>query len=384
MRRRSLPRRYPLPARPANDRPSDSSERLGTSASCGHTIPFDCAVPFDHIVRFESRTEWRRRERSRRAEARSRLLYIATSSMLAIMSCVLACLWASSAGAGMASGDTAWRTASSMQSSPRNKTGMTNETGMTVDEAQAYNRRLIDSGQYDLGQPDAEQQNGSGDSGTVIGRILIPAISTDLPIRQSSDAETLRLGAGLLHDTSLPVGGLGSHAVITAHSGLPDESMFSRLDELGKGDLFYLKTNGDTLAYRVAEIQIIDPTGTLDDFSMLRAQEDRDLVSLLTCTGMGNTRRLLVTGVRNAIPSEAPEPQDAPQDDRSRYMGFMPTIPATTIPPVTFTHAIGTELQRLLRNRPNSLISRHATRTTASASSRQSPIPTPSNGTLAG
>ena len=281
-------------------------------------------------------------------------------------------------------GDTAWRTASSMQSSPRNKTGMTNETGMTVDEAQAYNRRLIDSGQYDLGQPDAEQQNGSGDSGTVIGRILIPAISTDLPIRQSSDAETLRLGAGQLHDTTLPVGGLGSHAVNTAHSGLPDESMFSRLDELGKGDLFYLKTNGDTLAYRVAEIQIIDPTGTLDDFSMLRAQEDRDLVSLLTCTGMGNTRRLLVTGVRNAIPSEAPEPQDAPQDDRSRYMGFMPTIPATTIPLVTFTHAIGTELQRLLRNRPNSLISRHATRTTASASSRQSPIPTPSNGTLAG
>ena len=76
--------------------------------------------------------------------------------------------------------------------------------------------------------------------------------------------------------------------------------------------------------------------------------------------------------------------QDAPQDDRSRYMGFMPTIPATTIPLVTFTHAIGTELQRLLRNRTNSLISRHATRTTASASSRQSPIPTPSNGTLAG
>lgn len=98
--------------------------------------------------------------------------------------------------------------------------------------------------------------------------------------------------------------------------------MFSRLDELGKGDLFYLKTNGDTLAYRVVEIQVIDPTGTIDDFSMLRAQEDRDLVSLLTCTGMGNTRRLLVTGVRNAIPSEAPEPQDAPQDDRSRYYGL--------------------------------------------------------------
>lgn len=117
-------------------------------------------------------------------------------------------------------GDTAWRTASSMQSSPRNETSMTNETGMTVDEAQAYNRRLIDSGQYDLGQPDAEQQNGSGDSGTVIGRILIPTISTDLPIRQSSDAETLRLGAGLLHDTSLPVGGLGT-AGCTARRSIP-------------------------------------------------------------------------------------------------------------------------------------------------------------------
>lgn len=111
-------------------------------------------------------------------------------------------------------GDTAWRTASSMQSSPRN------ETGMTVDEAQAYNRRLIDSGQYDLGQPDAEQQNGSEDSGTVIGRILIPAISTDLPIRQSSDAETLQLGAGLLHDTSLPVGGPGT-AGCTARRSIP-------------------------------------------------------------------------------------------------------------------------------------------------------------------
>ena len=113
---------------------------------------------------------------------------------------------------------------------------------------------------------------------------------------------TLELGAGHLYGSSLPVGGKGTHAVITGHRGLVKALMFTRLDELKKGDSFYIKVMGETLGYKVDRVSVIEPS----DVSKLRIVEDEDRVTLMTCTPYGvNTHRLLVSGLRAAIPDES-------------------------------------------------------------------------------
>ena len=117
-----------------------------------------------------------------------------------------------------------------------------------------------------------------------------------------------RPGAG----TSLPVGGKNTRAVITGHSNLKGATLFTRLGELEKGDPFYIKVMGNTLAYRVNDIRIVSPTDT----KALKIRKGRDEVTLLTCTGQGNTLRLLVTGERNSMPDQAPLPGASPGDTK--------------------------------------------------------------------
>ncbi|MFF3026990.1 class C sortase [Microbacterium sp. NPDC057944] len=137
------------------------------------------------------------------------------------------------------------------------------------------------------------------DSG-VMSRIQIPSIGVDLPIYHGTDEATLRKGAGHLEGTSLPVGGTSTHAVITAHRGLPEAAMFTDLDRVKKGDLFTLTTFGEVLTYRVIDARVVDPADT----ETLRQEEGRDLVTLVTCTPLGiNSHRILVTGER-----ETPNP----------------------------------------------------------------------------
>ena len=129
----------------------------------------------------------------------------------------------------------------------------------------------------------------------VMGSIEIPKIGVDLPIYHGTDDDVLSNGIGHLEGTSLPVGGASTHGVLTGHRGLPNSKLFTRLDEIEENDLLYLNIFGETLAYKVNQIEVIEP----DEVDKLNIQEGKDLVSLITCTPYGlNTHRLVVTGER--------------------------------------------------------------------------------------
>ncbi len=135
------------------------------------------------------------------------------------------------------------------------------------------------------------------DESGIMGYIEIPKISVYLPIYHGTDAETLDIGAGHLLGTSLPVGGESTHSVLSAHSGLASAPMFSDLDQLQIGDIFYLHILNDTLAYEIDQINTVLP----EDTSLLSIEQGADLCTLITCTPFGvNTHRLLVRGHRTA------------------------------------------------------------------------------------
>lgn len=131
--------------------------------------------------------------------------------------------------------------------------------------------------------------------GGVMCYIDIPKISVYLPVQHGTGAETLEKSVGHVVGTSLPVGGSSTHAVLSAHSGMASSKLFSDIDQLEKGDVFYIHVLGEVLAYRVDNINTVVPTDT----SLLQIEEGEDLVTLVTCTPFGiNTHRLLVRGHR--------------------------------------------------------------------------------------
>ena len=125
--------------------------------------------------------------------------------------------------------------------------------------------------------------------------IDIPKIGVYLPVRHGTGAETLERAVGHVVGTSLPVGGAGTHAVLSAHSGMASAKLFSDIDQLVKGDVFYIHVLGEVLAYEVDQIATVLPSDT----SLLQIEEDKDYVTLITCMPFGvNTHRLLVRGHR--------------------------------------------------------------------------------------
>lgn len=165
-------------------------------------------------------------------------------------------------------------------------------------EAYAYNRSIY-----------AQQTGAAGDSGllsrydeilcvgktSIMGRIKIPVIAVDLMIHHGADEKVLQSGAGHWGASSLPVGGKNTRAVLEGHRGLSSAALFTRLDELRKGDLFFIQVLHKTMAYEVDDIRVILPEQT----DQLRIHKDRDEVTLVTCTPYSvNTHRLLVTGHR--------------------------------------------------------------------------------------
>ena len=155
--------------------------------------------------------------------------------------------------------------------------------------------------EYILTAPYDQLLNPSGDN--IMGTIEIPKIHVKLPIFHGVGEESLQRGAGHLEGTSLPIGGKCTHSVISAHRGLPSAILFTDLDQMAKGDLFYLHIMDAVFAYRVVDIQTVLPHQS----ELLAIQPNRDLCTLLTCTPYGvNSHRLLVTGERTAyIPDEA-------------------------------------------------------------------------------
>ncbi|WEV63901.1 class C sortase [Bifidobacterium sp. ESL0732] len=226
--------------------------------------------------------------------------------------------------------------------------------GKTIDEyhrVQAYNRKVADSGQTTLGEfadpfADADgagssgnSSSGSGTSGArksktaakpkpqsakdaeyqsllndgtgVMGTIRIPKVSVNLPIYHGTSDDVLLKGVGHLYGTSLPVGGKSTNAVLSGHRGLSTALLFTRIDELRRGDVFYVQTLNRTMGYRVVGIHVIDPSDTY----LYKVVPGRDLMTLMTCTPYGvNTQRLVITGTRQPIPDPIPDPNNAKGD----------------------------------------------------------------------
>lgn len=129
----------------------------------------------------------------------------------------------------------------------------------------------------------------------IMGIIEIPKIDVNLPIYHGTSDEVLSNGIGHQQGTSLPVGGENTNCVLTGHRGLPNSKLFTRLDELKKGDYFFIKSLDEVLAYKVNDIKVILP----EEVEVLDIPQGKDMVSLITCTPYGiNTHRLVVCGER--------------------------------------------------------------------------------------
>lgn len=152
----------------------------------------------------------------------------------------------------------------------------------------------FDEAQLDpTAMPYAGLLNTDGKGG--MGYIRIPAIDVKLMIYHGTEEDVLQKGVGHLQGTSLPVGGTGSHCILSAHTGLNNKKLFTDLDQLVEGDVFYLHVLGEILAYQVDQIKVILPDETDD----LKIHSQEDYCTLITCTPYGvNTHRLLVRGVR--------------------------------------------------------------------------------------
>lgn len=129
----------------------------------------------------------------------------------------------------------------------------------------------------------------------VMGYITIDKIGVNLPIYHGTSSSVLNIAAGHLEGSSLPVGGESTHAVLSAHRGLPSAKLFTDLDKMQIGDVFTLTILGKVLTYEVDQVKVVTP----DKVSDLQIEEGKDYVTLLTCTPYGiNTHRLLVRGHR--------------------------------------------------------------------------------------
>lgn len=191
-------------------------------------------------------------------------------------------------------------------------------------EAEEYNESLagdpvhdpfIEGSGYALPENYTEVLDVNG----VMGYIEIPCIDVYLPIYHGTSEDVLKVGVGHMESTSLPIGGSNRHCVLTGHCGLPSAELFTNLDKVELGDYFYIYVLGQTLAYEVDDIRVVEP----DDMSSIVAEEGEDYVTLVTCTPYGvNTHRLLVRGSRTDYVEETEEAE----------AGFTwPTIPRYAI-----------------------------------------------------
>lgn len=168
---------------------------------------------------------------------------------------------------------------------------------VVFDASDKYNKEL-----YDLEYPMIQYKiiNGYADifninESNMIGYITIDKINVELPIYSGTSASVLNVAVGHLEGTSLPVGGVNTHSVLSAHRGLPSAKLFTNLNKLEIGDSFVITVLDRKLTYQVDKITIVEP----NDVSLLEIEDNHDYVTLITCTPYGlNTHRLLVRGSR--------------------------------------------------------------------------------------
>ncbi len=174
----------------------------------------------------------------------------------------------------------------------------TEEYARMLEEAHAYNTKISEKGiQWTLTEEEKVEYNEilKIDSTSAMGYIDIPKINCKLTIYHGTEDIVLHSGVGHMEGTSLPVGGEGSHCVLSGHRGLPSAKLFTDLDKLVAGDTFSLTILNETFTYEVDQIRVVEPA----DLSELQLVEGKDYCTLVTCTPYGvNTHRLLVRGHR--------------------------------------------------------------------------------------
>jgi len=162
-------------------------------------------------------------------------------------------------------------------------------------EADAYNKQLAQLNEPLVEHnrlPDYNSILNVGGTG-MMGYITVPKISQELPVYHGTSDGVLSVAVGHLQGTSLPVGGENTHCVVSAHRGLPTAVLFTHLDRMEIGDIFYFTILDRTITYEVDQIRIVEP----DDASLIQIKDGKDYCTLLTCTPYGiNTQRLLVRG----------------------------------------------------------------------------------------
>lgn len=167
-----------------------------------------------------------------------------------------------------------------------------------ISDAARYNQALAESGiQWEMGEEQLKEYHSllNFDGTGVMGYIDVPKIRVKLPVYHGTEEAVLQTSIGHLTETSLPVGGNGSHCVLSGHRGLPSARLFSDLDKLVEGDTFTLSILNESYTYEVDRIRVVEPK----DLSELQIEPERDLCTLVTCTPYGvNTHRLLVRGHR--------------------------------------------------------------------------------------
>lgn len=195
-------------------------------------------------------------------------------------------------------------------------------------KAEAYNDALLPSilpDSFAVADASTETDSSYEDSLNIagdgmMGIVEIPKIAIKLPIYHGTGDEVLQKAAGHLEGSSLPIGGESTHAVISAHRGLPSASLFTDLDQLEIGDHFLIHVLDKTLCYEVDQILVVDP----EDTSALAVEDGEDLVTLLTCTPYGvNTQRLMVRGHRVPYEEQAVADEQTPLSGLSLHTNYL-------------------------------------------------------------
>lgn len=176
------------------------------------------------------------------------------------------------------------------------------ELAVLIKDAERYNEYLFSMSKkeaYNKSVPDYNKILNIDEFG-LMGYVTIPQIRIlNIPMYHGYSDEVLEMGVGHIPQTSLPVGGINTHCVLSAHSGRANNSLFSDLDKLKNGDVFFINTLNLRMKYRIKNIQVVKRK----EVSSLNIRQDKDLVTLVTCYPTGvNSHRLLVTGER--IPNE--------------------------------------------------------------------------------
>lgn len=193
-------------------------------------------------------------------------------------------------------------------------------------QAEAYNRRLAQDNGYS--KPALDEYNNpitpedywdilNVDGNGMMGYISIPRIHVTIPMYHGTEEEVLQVAIGHLQNTSLPVGGESTHAVLSGHRGLPSKALFTDLDQVQIGDVFYLTVLNETIYYQVDQILTVLPNET----DALAITKGEDHVTLVTCTPYGvNSHRLLVRGTRMDYTPETGEAAPVGEVELSPWM----------------------------------------------------------------